>query len=150
MQTRIIAVTANAIGKFFSGIGARYSGMFGAGRSPTLVPVMMNFESSVEGACGTVIFWKHVGHSIFVPACDESHRICWPHTGQAYLNSLMAAAETFHIHRRTATPIFRSESSSFSFSSSPSVVFLFEDEHENDDDDKNWGIKCLCVLAPLR
>src|ERR1022692_4726962 len=60
---------------------------FGTGRSPTLVPVMMNFESSVEGACGAVIFWKHVGHSITVPACDESHIMCWPHTGQAYLNS---------------------------------------------------------------
>jgi hypothetical protein len=25
-----------------------------------------------------------------VPACDESHLMCWPHTGQAYLNSLTA------------------------------------------------------------
>jgi argininosuccinate lyase len=44
-----------------------------------------------------VIFWKHVGHSITVPACDESHIMCWPHTGQAYLNSLMAVGITFHI-----------------------------------------------------
>ena len=58
---------------------------------------MMNFGSSVAGACGTVIFWKHVGHSITVPLCDESHLMCWPHTGQAYLNSLMAVCKTFHI-----------------------------------------------------
>jgi hypothetical protein len=49
----------------------------------------MNFCSPDAGACGTVIFWKHVGQSITVPACDESHLMCWPHTGQAYLNSLM-------------------------------------------------------------
>jgi hypothetical protein len=67
----------------------------------------MNFWSSVVGACGTVIFWKHVGHSMTVPACDESHLMCWPHTGQAYLNSLMAVAKTFHIPRPTAIPIFR-------------------------------------------
>jgi len=30
----------------------------GMGRSPTFVPVMMNFGSSVAGACGAVIFWK--------------------------------------------------------------------------------------------
>ncbi len=63
---------------------------FGSGRSPTLVPVKTNFWSSpAAGAWGAVIFWKHVGHSITVPACDESHIMCWPHTGQANLNSLM-------------------------------------------------------------
>ena len=60
------------------------------GRSPAFLPFRMNFGSSVAGAWGTVIFWKHVGHSICVPACDESHLMCWPHTGQAYLNSLTA------------------------------------------------------------
>jgi hypothetical protein len=60
------------------------------GRSPTFLPVMINFESSVSGACGAVIFWKQVGHSITVPLCDESHFMCWPHTGHAYLNSLIA------------------------------------------------------------
>jgi hypothetical protein len=80
--------------------------MFGAGRSPTLVPVMMNLWSSDEGACGTVIFWKQVGHSIFVPACDESHRMCWPHTGQAYLNSLIEVRRTFHICARSAMGFF--------------------------------------------
>jgi hypothetical protein len=62
----------------------------------------------------------------------------------------MDAAETFHIRRPTATPIFQSESFSFSFSSLSSVEFQFEDNDENDDEDENWGIKCLCVLASLR
>jgi hypothetical protein len=54
---------------------------------------MMNFESADSGACGAVIFWKHVGHSITVPLCDESHFMCWPQTGHAYLNSLMARGD---------------------------------------------------------
>ena len=29
------------------------------------------------------------------PACEESHLMCWPHTGQAYLNSLMATVKHF-------------------------------------------------------
>jgi hypothetical protein len=65
---------------------------------------MMNFELPVAGACGTVIFWKHVGHSITVPLCEESHLMCWPHTGQAYLNSLTAVGKTFHIFTAAATP----------------------------------------------
>src|ERR1700722_5056782 len=74
------------------------SGALGRGRSPaTFEPVKINFCSSV-GACGTMIFWKHVGHSIWVPDCDESHLMCWPHTGQAYLNSLMIAQNISHFH----------------------------------------------------
>gem|GEM_PF-4899277 len=61
----------------------------GTGRSPTLVPVRINFASPDVGAWGAVIFWKHVGHSITEPPRDESHIMCWPHTGHAYLNSLM-------------------------------------------------------------
>jgi hypothetical protein len=76
------------------------------GRSPTFVPVMMNFGSSVAGACGAVIFWKHVGHSITVPLCDESHFMCWPQIGHAYLNSLMAAGKAFHIRAASATWFF--------------------------------------------
>jgi len=70
--------TTTASGKSFpAGTGIELpSGIFGIGRSPTFVPVMMNFESSVAGACGTVIFWKHVGHSITEPLCDESHLMC--------------------------------------------------------------------------
>jgi hypothetical protein len=67
---------------------------------------MMNFESSDSGACGAVIFWKHVGHSITVPLCDESHFMCCPHTGQAYLNSLMAGGKAFHIRAPSATWFF--------------------------------------------
>src|ERR1700722_10137905 len=51
-----------------------------------------------SGACGTIIFWKQVGHSIWVPDCDESHLICWPHTGQAYLNSLMIHGNISYFH----------------------------------------------------
>jgi argininosuccinate lyase len=41
------------------------------------------------------------------PVWDESHLMCWPHTGQAYLNSLMQSdAKTFHIRGVTAMPIF--------------------------------------------
>jgi hypothetical protein len=67
---------------------------------------MINFGSSVAGACGAVIFWKQVGHSITVPLCDESHFMCWPHTGHAYLNSLMAGGKAFHIRAPSATRIF--------------------------------------------
>src|ERR1017187_5196078 len=88
-QTSRISTIA-ATGKPSTGAVGLGSGIFGTGRSPAFVPAMMNFVSSVAGACGTVIFWKHVGHSITEPLCDESHLMCWPHTGQAYLNSAMA------------------------------------------------------------
>src|SRR6204780_2229725 len=92
-----IRTTTSAPGKpFAAGMKLELdSGIVGTGRSPFFVPVMMNFCSSDDGACGTVIFWKHVGHSIVEPACDESHITCWPHTGQAYLNSLMALRKHF-------------------------------------------------------
>jgi argininosuccinate lyase len=51
-----------------------------------------------------MIFWKHVGQTIIVPDCDESHLMCWLQTGQAYLNSLMRHA-TFHICPPAATHI---------------------------------------------
>jgi hypothetical protein len=108
MPTKIIKTTATPGNPFCAGTGFEFpSGIFGTGLSPTFVPVMMNFGSSDAGACGAVIFWKHVGHSITEPLCDESHFMCWPHTGQANLNSLMdKATETFHICAPTATPIF--------------------------------------------
>jgi hypothetical protein len=75
--------------------------------SVNFVPVRMNFGSFVVGACGATIFWKHVGHSITVPLCVESHTMCWPHTGQAYLNSLMLGVPaTFHIPPMSAIHIF--------------------------------------------
>jgi hypothetical protein len=73
------------------------------GRSTTFLPLRMNFCSASAGGWGGVIFWRHVGHSMTVPHCDESHLMCCPHTGQAYLNSLMADGQTFHIHAATAT-----------------------------------------------
>jgi hypothetical protein len=54
----------------------------------------MNFESSEAGAWGTTIFWKQVGHSNCPPLVLESAVMCWPHTGQANLNSLIASAGT--------------------------------------------------------
>jgi hypothetical protein len=87
-----------ATGELFAGGGvlAEFAIAAATGRSPVFVPVMMYFGSSVAGACGTVIFWKHVGHSITEPACDESHLMCCPHTGQAYLNSLMLGENISH------------------------------------------------------
>jgi hypothetical protein len=41
---------------------------------------------------GAWIVWKHVGHSIFEPLCDMAHLMCCPHTGQEYVNSLIAGA----------------------------------------------------------
>jgi hypothetical protein len=103
--------TMAATGKFLAGSGAldnklAFAMADGIGRSPVFVPVMINFGSSDSGACGAVIFWKHVGHSITVPLCDESHFMCWPHTGHAYLNSLMADGKAFHIRAPSATWFF--------------------------------------------
>ena len=105
--TKAIAAT----GDFFSGsrmgvIKPAFATVDGIGRSPVFVPDMINFGSSDSGACGTMIFWKHVGHSIVVPLCDESHLMCWPQTGHAYLNSLMAAGKAFHIRVSAAMWIF--------------------------------------------
>src|SRR5208282_1330950 len=85
------ATTNTAIGKCFSGSASTpESGAAGTGRSPpTFVPAMINFGFSTAGACGTVIFWKHVGHSITVLLRHDSHLMCWPQTGQANVNSLM-------------------------------------------------------------
>jgi hypothetical protein len=54
----------------------------------------MNFESCDAGAWGTTIFWKQVGHSICPPLVLESAVMCWPQTGHANLNSLIASAAT--------------------------------------------------------
>ncbi|HZL77792.1 MAG TPA: hypothetical protein VFC17_02995 [Candidatus Limnocylindrales bacterium] len=87
-----------ATGEPFAGNGVppEFATTAGTGRSPTFVPVRINFGSSDAGACGAVIFWKHVGHSITEPPCDESHIMCWPHTGHAYLNSLMLRENISH------------------------------------------------------
>ena len=132
MKMKIITTTSAPGKPFAAGTNLELDpGIFGAGRSPTFVPVMMNFCSSDAGACGTVIFWKHVGHSITEPPCDESHFMCWPHTGHAYLNSLMALPKHFTFIARRQRPFF--ESSSFSSSSSSSIIF----DRENGDDDED-------------
>src|SRR5713101_338853 len=72
---------------------------FGSGAAPFCEPgrglatcdaERMNFGSADAGACGTTILWKQVGHSICEPVVVESAVMCWPHTGHANLNSLMA------------------------------------------------------------
>src|ERR1017187_8263094 len=111
MKIKISTTTTTPGKPFAAGIKLELaSGNFGTGRSPTFVPVMMNFGSFVAGACGTMIFWKHVGHSITVPACDESHLMCWPHTGQAYLNSLMALLKHFTFSRKRQCGFSKSQS----------------------------------------
>src|SRR5712691_5169153 len=68
------------------------------GRSlPTCVADKMSLESAEAGACGTMIFWKHVGHSSCLPLALESAVICCPQTGQANLNSLIAYARNHSI-----------------------------------------------------
>src|ERR1039458_1260963 len=61
---------------------------------PTWAADRSNFVSSDAGACGTTIFRKQVGHSICLPLVLESAVICWPQTGHANLNSLIASAPT--------------------------------------------------------
>jgi hypothetical protein len=104
--TKAIATTGNFFTGSDAGVIPAFATAAGIGRSPTFVPVMINFESSVAGACGAVIFWKHVGHSITVPLCDESHFMCWPQIGHAYLNSLMAGGKVSHIRAPSATWFF--------------------------------------------
>ena len=58
--------------------------------SVSFVPVRTNFVPGA-GACGAMIFWKQVGQSMTLPACDSSHIMCWPQMGHANLNSLMAS-----------------------------------------------------------
>jgi hypothetical protein len=60
----------------------------------------MSLLSVEVGACGATIFWKQVGHSMTEPPCDVSHIMCWPQTGQAYLNSLMADFRSNISHSR--------------------------------------------------
>ena len=74
--------------------------------SENFEPVRMNLEPGA-GACGATIFWKHVGQSMTLPPCDASHIMCWPQTGQAYLNSLINLwAKPFHRTPVSAMRIF--------------------------------------------
>src|SRR5437016_780057 len=67
----------------------------GAGRGlPTWEADKINFGSADEGAWGTTIFWKQVGHSSWPPLVVESAVMCWPQTGHANLNSLIGSAKT--------------------------------------------------------
>ena len=62
----------------------------------------INLLSPASGAWGTTIFRKQVGQSICPPLVLESAVICWPHTGQANLKSLIASLPTIP-HGATAT-----------------------------------------------
>src|SRR5712671_212142 len=63
----------------------------------------MNFGSASEGACGTTIFRKQVGHSSCPPLVLESAVMCWPQTGHANLNSLIGFGRRFHSRPRRTT-----------------------------------------------
>jgi hypothetical protein len=53
----------------------------------------INFESLVAGAWGTTILRKQVGQLSCPPLALESAVICWPQTGHANLNSLIASPD---------------------------------------------------------
>jgi hypothetical protein len=61
---------------------------------PTWTAESSNFVWFDAGAWGTTIFRKQVGHSICPPLVLESAVICWPQTGHANLNSLIASTAT--------------------------------------------------------
>jgi len=65
--------------------------------------------SADSGACGTTIFWKQVGHSICPPLVIESAVICWPQTGHANLNSLIASTPTISHHGGDDNAFFGSD-----------------------------------------
>src|SRR5664280_1231831 len=49
------------------------------------------YLDSWAGACGILMAWKQVGHSIWAPAAFESVAMCCPQTGQLNLISLISA-----------------------------------------------------------
>ena len=61
---------------------------FGRARSGMGVARRMRFEGP-DGAVGTSIFWKHVGHSICLPLSAAVAETCCPQTGHANLNSII-------------------------------------------------------------
>jgi len=67
---------------------------------------IISLESVEAGACGTTIFRKHVGHSIFPPLVLESAVMCWPQTGHANLNSLIRFAQTIPHRSRLHNSFF--------------------------------------------
>ena len=68
----------------------------------------MNLVSADEGACGTTIFRKQVGHSMCPPLVLESAVMCWPQTGHANLNSLIGSTVTIS-HDRVNHNLFHSD-----------------------------------------
>jgi hypothetical protein len=104
--------TIPATGESFAGrIGAGGIPKFGSGfvtdRLVAFEPVIINSTSSPAGACGTMILWKHVGHSIIELLRHDSHLMCWWQTGQTNLNSLMLSDIAFHICAPLATGFLR-------------------------------------------
>jgi hypothetical protein len=86
---------AGGIPKFVSG--------FAAGRRVAFEPFIINSSSSPAGACGTMILWKHDGHSIIELHRHDSHLMLLPQDGQTNLNSLILLEIAFHIRARLAT-----------------------------------------------
>jgi hypothetical protein len=108
-MTRTIIVTVEF---FAGGVGAggvpKFITGLVASRLVAFEPFMINSTSSPSGACGTMILWKHVGHSIIELLRHNSHLICCPQTGQTNLNSLllMLFRAAFHIRMPLATGFF--------------------------------------------
>src|SRR5688572_8216504 len=90
--SRMITSTTAATGNFFAAGRDRVSPatMPDFGRWSTSDAAKTSLELPSLGAWGTTILRKQVGHSICEPPTVESHVMCWPQTGQANLNSLMA------------------------------------------------------------
>jgi hypothetical protein len=114
-NTNAAAITAQnkmtkaifATGDFFAGGVSKFVSDFGTDCLRAFEPVMINSTSSLVGACGTMILWKHDGHSIIELLRHDSHLMFCPQAGQANLNSLMLLEAAFHIRASLATGFFK-------------------------------------------
>jgi len=109
MTKTIPATEESFAGRAGAGGVLQFSSGFVTSRLVAFEPVIINSTSSLTGACGTMILWKHDGHSIIELLRHNSHLICWPQTGQTNLNSLllMLFEAAFHIRVPLATWFFK-------------------------------------------
>ena len=109
-QTKMIKMIPATGESFWGGVGAggvpKCVSGFDTDCLRAFEPVIINSTSSPAGACGTMILWKHVGHSIIELLRHDSTLICWWQTGQTNLNSLMLLRVAFHICAPLATGFF--------------------------------------------
>jgi hypothetical protein len=101
-NTKTAAIAAQSkMTKTIPATGESFAGGVGTGGLPKFIsgfvtsrlvafePFMINSMSSAAGACGTMILWKHDGHSIIELLRHNSHLMGFPQAGQINLNSLM-------------------------------------------------------------